>query len=93
VPLVPHSDELGRLAYAPGNDRPRLSTGAALPTPAPTSGAPCRRFEHRRVGSSPCVGGGLRCLDANRRLDPPRTLENPPVLGASSETPGAPGTC
>ena len=43
MPLVPHSDELRRLASAPGNDHPRLSTGAALPTSAPTSDAPCRR--------------------------------------------------
>jgi hypothetical protein len=43
VPPVPHSDELRRLANATGNDHSRLSTGAALPTSAPTSDAPCRR--------------------------------------------------
>jgi hypothetical protein len=92
VPLIPHSDELGRLAYAPGNDHPRLSTGAALPTPAPTSGAPCRRSSTGAQAPAFASADGLRCVDASL-LDPPRTLVNPPVLGASSETPGAPGTC
>jgi hypothetical protein len=42
VPLVPHSDELGVLAYAPAGTSCALSDWSGLAHPASISDVPCR---------------------------------------------------
>ena len=67
MPLVPHSDELGALARAPAGTIRALAGWFGLAHFAPTSDVHGSASEHRRRGSSHCVGyqcsarGGARC--------------------------------
>jgi hypothetical protein len=91
VPLVPHSDELRRLASAPGNDHPRLSTGAALPTSAPTSDAPCRRSS--TGAEAPASASATACGVWTQTNPTAQDARKPTrIRGEPPETPGAPGT-